>query len=182
MIMQARAQGRLGDRGRAGAAARAGSRSGAGRSAAAASVREHGTDDAGDARTTASSTAERPVSLRGCERHCALTRDAQAGRRDDPLRGRPGRRGRARRQAQAARPRHLDHRHPRRARGRGQAQRVRPRLQARRAGRRRSGGDHRAAAGARARSMRWRSPARPARWSAVSPRSRRRLAATTCWR
>ena len=147
MIMQARAQGRLGHRSRTGAAARGGRSRSAGRSRAA-SLSERRKHDAGRWRRTTSSTAGRQRRRRG-----------RAHLRADPRRNcrsramlrfvvRPVRRGGARPQAQAARPRHLDHRHAGGAGGGGQAQGVRPRLQARGARRRRSRGADRAAAGA----------------------------------
>ena len=85
------------------------------------------------------------------------------------------RRGRARRQAQAARPRHLDHRRRRGAVDEAVKRNVfRPRLQARRARRRRSAGADRAAA--RARGARCAGDRRQGRQRGdrVSPRSRRR--------
>ena len=124
-------------------------RSGAGRSRTAAGLREHRQQRCWQLRRTASSTAGRPASPRG--RSAPARSPARSSRSTEMIRfvvG-PGRRGGARRQAQTARPRHLDHRDPRRDRGCGQAQRVRPRLQAGCAGRPRSGGADRTAAGTR---------------------------------
>ena len=73
-------------------------------------------------------------------RHRAVLRgdpDGEAGRRHDPVRDRAGRRG-ARPQAQAARPRHLDHRHQVGAGRGGGAQGVRARASSARSGSRRT--------------------------------------------
>ncbi len=110
------------------------------------------------------------------ERTCALTRELKPVAEMIRFVVGPGRRRSTRRQAKAARPRHLGHRDPRRNRGCGQTQRLRPRFQAGRSRCPRSRRANREARSNAPRSTRWRSPARPVPWSAVFPRSKRRLA------
>ncbi len=172
-------QGRLGDRGRARAAARSGSRTGAGRRSAAA--RRKGARQRRCWRWRKTDELDHGATKRRSGDGAALRAHphAQAGRRHDPLRGRPRRRSGARPQAQAARPRHLDHRHAApRSTTRSSATCL-PAASSATCGsppicRRRP-----SACWSRARSMRWRSPARPGRSSAALPRWKRRLAATT---
>ncbi len=108
-------QGRLGHRGRtrrgSGRSSASGRRSRRRRSGAGVMEHERTICSPARSRTRISTAARRRAGEGAFLRADARTR--KSGRRSDPLRGGARRRGSARRQAQIARPRHLDHRHAR---------------------------------------------------------------------